>query len=167
MMKRILLMRHAKSSWSNPGLSDHQRPLNKRGKRDAPRMGRFLADEDLLPDLILCSTAARARATAEGIMDAPGFEGEVEYHDELYHADTYVFIELLQKLPETIRLPMLVGHNPEMSYFMEMICEVHEYLTTANAAVIELPVTKWAEVDHGAAGEIPDHMKVALSTWGM
>jgi phosphohistidine phosphatase len=64
-MKSVLILRHAKSSWKHPELSDHDRPLNKRGKRDAPIMGRLLKKEDLVPDIIMTSTAIRARSTAE------------------------------------------------------------------------------------------------------
>ena len=66
-MKTLLLMRHAKSSWSEPGLADHDRPLNKRGKQAAPEMGKLLRKEGLVPDLILCSTARRSRQTAEAV----------------------------------------------------------------------------------------------------
>ena len=78
-MKLLLILRHAKSSWKDPDLDDHDRPLNKRGRRDAPRMGRLLRKEDLLPDLILSSTAVRARMTAEMVADASRYRGPLEF----------------------------------------------------------------------------------------
>jgi len=78
-MKTLLILRHAKSSWKNPGLADHNRPLNKRGKRDAPRVGRLLRDKNLTPDLILSSTAKRALDTAEAAAESSGYEGEINH----------------------------------------------------------------------------------------
>ena len=76
-MKKIYILRHAKSSWKDEGLPDHDRPLNKRGKRDAPRMGRLLAEEGLVPDLIVSSTAKRAHKTTTEVADACGYKGEI------------------------------------------------------------------------------------------
>jgi phosphohistidine phosphatase len=73
-MKSILILRHAKSSRKDPDLTDHDRPLNKRGKRDAPRMGRLLRKENLVPDIIISSTAMRARATAQAVAKASGYK---------------------------------------------------------------------------------------------
>ena len=76
-MKTLLILRHAKSSWRDTSLDDHDRPLNERGRRDAPRRGQLLLEESLLPDLILCSTAARARRTAEIVVEASGAKCEM------------------------------------------------------------------------------------------
>ena len=69
-MKTLLVLRHAKSSWNDPALDDHERPLNKRGRRDAPRMGVLVREYGLIPDLIICSDAVRARVTAEAVAEA-------------------------------------------------------------------------------------------------
>jgi len=82
-MKTLLILRHAKSSWSHPGLSDHDRPLNKRGKRDAPRMGQLLREEGLLPDLIISSSAKRAKTTAERVSNESGYVGHNPSMEEL------------------------------------------------------------------------------------
>ncbi len=74
-MKTLLVQRHAKSSWKDPGLDDHDRPLNKRGKKDGPRMGRLVREEDLIPDLILSSTAVRAKNTAKEVAEISGYSG--------------------------------------------------------------------------------------------
>jgi phosphohistidine phosphatase len=82
-MKSILVLRHAKSSRKDPDLTDHNRPLNKRGKRDAPRMGRLLKKEDLVPDIIISSTAIRARATAEAVAKASGYRADITFNGSL------------------------------------------------------------------------------------
>ena len=81
-MKTLLILRHAKSSWKHTNLSDHERPLNKRGKKAAPLIGQLLYEQDLVPDIILSSTARRARNTAEIVAEVSGFEGEIYYLDD-------------------------------------------------------------------------------------
>ena len=83
-MKTLLLLRHAKSSWKDDTLTDHQRPLNKRGLATAPMMGQYLAEHGLLPDRIISSTAARAKHTAELIVEHSGFAGDLQFPDDLY-----------------------------------------------------------------------------------
>src|SRR6187431_2275879 len=94
-MKTLLLMRHAKSSWKDETLDDHDRPLNKRGKREAPQMGELLRDHQLVPDYILCSSARRARKTAESVAFAAGFRGETRITSELYMATPTRILEIL------------------------------------------------------------------------
>ena len=85
-MKTLLLLRHAKSSWKDESLTDHDRPLNKRGKKTAPLMGHLLREKNLVPDLVVSSTAVRARSTAEAAAEACGYPGEITLTDELYLA---------------------------------------------------------------------------------
>ena len=91
-MKTVLILRHAKSSWSNPSLADIDRPLNKRGKNDAPRMGTLIKEQDIVPDLILSSPALRARKTAEAVSEYSGFEGQIDFVPDFYPGDPYTFI---------------------------------------------------------------------------
>ena len=111
-MKILLLLRHAKSSWKNPGLADINRPLNKRGKRDAPRMGMFIRDQDLVPDIILSSPALRARKTAQAVFIESGYENEIEIHEDFYPGDPYAFIESLTEMADQINKAQIVAHNP-------------------------------------------------------
>src|SRR2546428_2406284 len=90
-MKSLLILRHAKSSWKHPELTDHDRPLNKRGKRDAPRIEEILRGEHLIPEAIISSTAARAHATAEAVAKASGYKGEVTLNRSLYAVDFVVW----------------------------------------------------------------------------
>ena len=99
-MKTVLILRHAKSSWNDPLLSDHDRPLNKRGKRDAPYIGEFLKRRQLVPDLILSSTAKRARKTAQAVAKASGSDGTVEIITSFYHSEPNTYISQLADLPD-------------------------------------------------------------------
>src|SRR5688572_21006606 len=101
-MKTLLLLRHAKSSWKDSDIDDHERPLNKRGKRDAPRMGRLLRDESLLPDLILASSAKRCRKTAEHVLHASGYHGETRITGDLYEANAARLRAVLAGLAESL-----------------------------------------------------------------
>ena len=97
-MKTLLILRHAKSSWKDASLADHDRPLNKRGKRDAPRMGRLLQEQDLVPDRIISSTAKRARNTAKAVAKACNCKDKVELTSEFYHAGPGAYLAVLQNV---------------------------------------------------------------------
>ncbi len=153
-MKTCLLMRHAKSSWKDLTLPDHDRPLKKRGKRDAPRMGTLLMDQNLTPDVILCSTAKRARQTVDGVLENCDFEGELNYLEELYHADYGTYLEVLSRLPNRIDTAMIVGHNPEMDEFLEDVCAVYDHMVTAAIALIQFLVDDWAELSSESQGDL-------------
>lgn len=113
-MKTILMMRHAKSDWGTPSLSDFDRPLNQRGLKDAPRMGNVLAQYDMVPDQILASPAKRAKHTAELVAEASGYAFDIAWQDHFYDATSADLIKTLQALPNDIQCPLLVGHNPTM-----------------------------------------------------
>lgn len=147
-------MRHAKSSWKDLTLPDHDRPLKKRGKRDAPRMGTLLMDQNLTPDVILCSTAKRARQTVDGVLENCDFEGELNYLEELYHADYGTYLEVLSRLPNRIDTAMIVGHNPEMDEFLEDVCAVYDHMVTAAIALIQFLVDDWAELSSESQGDL-------------
>ena len=85
-MKTLLVLRHAKSSWNDPALDDHERPLNKRGRRDAPRMGELVREYGLIPDVVISSDAVRARLTAEAVAEAARYPGEILLDPRLYMA---------------------------------------------------------------------------------
>lgn len=111
-MKTLLMMRHAKSSWKDASMADQERPLNKRGRRDAPRMGQRLQDAGLFPQSILSSTAERARQTATAVADATGFEGEIHFDATLYAAAPEAYLAALRGVPAETRVALLIGHNP-------------------------------------------------------
>ena len=155
-MKTLLLMRHAKSSWRDHSLSDHDRPLNSRGKDTAPLMGKHLAEMDVLPDVILCSTAKRAKQTVEYLLQSLQFDGDVIYSRMLYHAGDEVFSEELSKLSDRIDTAMIVGHNPGMEYALETYCGEWHRMPTAAVARIEFEIDTWKEVEDEIEGNLTD-----------
>lgn len=153
-MKTLLILRHAKSSWADARLADHDRPLNKRGKRDAPRMGQLLHDEDLVPDLIVSSTAKRARATAAAVAEAADYDGEVRLDPSLYHGEPEDYYEVLRTLEDDLQRVMVVGHNPGMEALVEALTDQDEHLPTAALAHVTLPIDRWREVDDECRGRL-------------
>jgi phosphohistidine phosphatase len=145
-MKTLLLMRHAKSSWSEPGLADHDRPLNKRGKQAAPEMGKLLRKEELTPDMILCSTARRSRETAKAVAEACGYEGDIESQRDLYSSDAACYVDVLRHLPDRVKRVLLVGHNPEIEELLDMLTGSAERMTTGAIAHVDLPISQWKEL---------------------
>jgi phosphohistidine phosphatase len=145
-MKTLLLLRHAKSSWKDADLDDHDRPLNKRGKRDAPRMGRLLKDENLLPDFILSSTAKRARKTVEHVIAESGFRGETRITGELYMAGGQQLRGVVAALPEPLARALVIGHNPGLEELLESLTGSYAPLSTAALAHVELDIELWAQV---------------------
>jgi phosphohistidine phosphatase len=114
-MKWVLLLRHAKSSWKNPDLADHDRPLNKRGKHDAPLMGRLLKREDI----IISSTATRARATAEAV--AKAYKGEIVLNKSLYAAGPEAYLGVIHDLSDEGVRVLIFGHNPGLEELVELL----------------------------------------------
>jgi phosphohistidine phosphatase len=108
--KHLYLLRHAKSSWSDPGLTDHDRPLAPRGRRAAALIGEHLRAAQLAPPLILCSSARRARETLEHLQ----LGGEAEVESALYGASPDELLDRLRRLPEDLDTVMLIGHNPSI-----------------------------------------------------
>jgi phosphohistidine phosphatase len=153
-MKKLIILRHAKSSWKNLELADFERPLNKRGKRDAPRMGRLLREENIVPDLIISSSAKRARLTAEIVAEESGYENEIIYSRDLYAAWTDAFIYALNNLESDYECVMVVGHNPGLEELIEVLTDEVESMPTAAVALVELPIENWDELDDDITGEL-------------
>ena len=156
-MKTLLILRHAKSDWGNSQLSDHDRPLNDRGKYDAPRMGAWLKHKKMVPELIISSTAERALTTAELVAQACEFEGELRPAKNFYLAGPPTYVETLNKLPDSFERVMVVGHNPGMEELVSLLTDKDRPLTTANVAVVELPITSWAELTIFSDGRLKHH----------
>ncbi len=146
-MKTLLILRHAKSSWNYPELSDYDRPLNSRGKRDAPRMGKYLRQQSLIPDRILTSSAKRARKTANKVAKSCDYTGKVKKIEAFYDAVPGVYFEVLQGLPDKYQCVMVVGHNPTMERLVNHLTGQIERMPTAALAHIELPIQHWDALD--------------------
>lgn len=145
-MKTLLIFRHGKSSWDYPDLPDHDRPLQKRGKRDAPRMGKLLKDEKLVPDLIITSTAERAHRTAELVAENCGYSGEIQCSGALYHSSPEDFTGILNVVADVYERVMIVGHNPVFENFLENLTGESERLPTAAVAQVSLQISDWSEL---------------------
>jgi phosphohistidine phosphatase len=154
MMKTLFLLRHAKSSWKDASLADHDRPLNPRGRRDAPRMGRLLADEGLSPGVIVSSTSRRTRETVELLLGELPFSGEVVFQREIYHGGLEEFIDVLMRLDDEISSVMIVGHNPGMEMAVEDLTGNYVRMPTASLAVIELPILLWEDLNLEVEGRL-------------
>lgn len=137
-------------------MGDHDRPLNKRGKKDAPRMGQLLKHEELTPDLIISSTANRAMTTAEATALACDYEEEIKYTRQFYHADPETYLMVLNGLPDSIERVMVVGHNPGMEELVALLTDVDTRFTTANIAHVQLPIAQWRELNETVVGELLD-----------
>ena len=146
-MKLLSILRHAKSSWSDSSLDDHDRPLNKRGTRDAPRMGHLIRERGLVPDVILSSTARRARQTALVVAETAGFPDEVRFTRTLYGAGPDDLLDALRGLPEACAHVLVVAHNPGLEELLVTLVGESHTLPTAALAVVELPVESWRELD--------------------
>jgi phosphohistidine phosphatase len=153
-MKTLLLLRHAKSSWNQPELHDHDRPLNKRGKKEAPKVGRYLKDNDLEPDLILSSTARRAQDTAQSVLEESGFSGQIDLYQDLYLSDTSAYLDILRCLSDDANRVLVVGHNPDLEELLTLLTDVTEHLTTAALAQVDLPITSWQELSEATDGRL-------------
>jgi phosphohistidine phosphatase len=158
-MKEIILMRHAKSSWKDSELKDFDRPLNKRGKKDAPKMGKILMEKDTIPDRIFSSSAKRAKSTAKAVAKKISFEDDVILMDELYLAEPETILDLLQSQADELNRIMVVGHNPGMEWFLQMVCGEVVSLPTASVAQIQVPIDHWSELNKDVEGELLNRWK--------
>ena len=145
-MKTLLILRHAKSSWKDGHLADHDRPLNKRGKRATKLIGGLLEAEDLLPDVILCSTAVRARTTAERVAHRAGYEGSIEFLPALYHAEPQAYLDAVAVVSDSHERVMVVGHNPGLQDLVTVTTGAYERFPTAALAQVEYEIDAWPQV---------------------
>lgn len=156
-MKTLLVLRHAKSSWDDPALEDHQRPLNGRGRRDAPRMGDLLRAEQLVPTVIITSDAVRAHATARAVAQAANYSGRIVVDPRLYHADPEDILTVLQTISDpNARTVMIVGHNPGLENLIEQLTGESQPMPTAALAHLVLPLKSWRDLDASTRATLID-----------
>lgn len=143
-MKKLLLMRHAKSSFEESDTADFERGLNKRGEKDAPRMGKLLKEKDLVPDLILSSKAVRTSKTAEIVADKCGYKKEILYVEGFYLGEPPVYLEALRGLgDDDTETVLVIGHNPGLETLLQIMTDHVESLPTGAIAYLELPIRSW------------------------
>jgi phosphohistidine phosphatase len=164
--KQLFVLRHAKSSWDNPGLDDHERPLASRGQRAVAVLSEHLRDIDIRPDLVLCSTSRRTRETLEGVAPA----GEVLIERELYAASAGDVVERLRRLPDETDSVMVIGHNPALQIIVlrlvangdpvpdgSDLAEVKQKFPTGALATLTFECS-WSELGPGCA-ELADYVR--------
>jgi phosphohistidine phosphatase len=154
MPRLLLLLRHGKSSWEEEGLADRDRPLTKRGKRDALAQGARLAAAGVMPQIILTSSAKRAHGTAKRVAGASGYGGEIVVNERLYFQGLGPYYEALAALPAEVTTAMVVGHNPPVEQMAARLCGQAVAMSTAVAVAIELPVDTWAALDDATRGAL-------------
>jgi phosphohistidine phosphatase len=144
-MKTLFLLRHAKSSWQNEGQPDSERPLNERGKRAAPLIGKFMRQQKMRPDLILCSPAERARQTIALVGAAAAFKAELRYDERIYAATAARLFAVVSQIDESACRVLIVGHNPGLEELLESLTGEIQHMPTAALAHLTLGVEKWAD----------------------
>lgn len=155
--KKVLLMRHAKSSWSNPGLRDFDRPLNKRGKKDAPRMGKYLKELQLIPNQIFSSPAERAKSTILKVVKELELPiSQITWDENLYFNGAQSYLDVIQYADDSSDVVMTVGHNPMTEDAISALSghTSAKAIKTATIACFEFNVDWWKDVQFG-----PDALK--------
>ena len=147
-MKTIWLIRHAKSSWKNMSLRDFERPLNSRGKRDAPLMGKKLFESGFMPDMVFSSPAKRARITAIEICKATHFPvNDIIWEQMIYGASSLNLLSLINKLNDEIQSVCIFGHNPTLTDFSNYLGGDNIYnIPTCGVVEISFETDHWSEI---------------------
>ena len=154
-MKTLIVLRHAKSE--HPlGVADFDRGLNERGKRDALRVGEVLRERGLTPDIIVSSSARRARKTAHRVAQNFGYERDIVETEDLYEAGPWGIITVIQQIPEEAATAVIVGHNPGFWGLVQTLGGAIDHFPTAAWAGLRLPVEFWAEVTEMTRGELAE-----------
>jgi phosphohistidine phosphatase len=145
-MKTLFILRHAKSSWGNPELSDFDRQLNAQGLKTVPRMGETIFDNEFQPTLVLSSPAKRAKQTAVLIKETAQIKGKIEYDERIYEASPHRLLQIIAETDEKIESLMLVGHNPGLEGLIKILTGEVQAMPTAALAVIDLETENWREI---------------------
>jgi phosphohistidine phosphatase len=146
-MKTLFLIRHAKSSWDDTALPDKDRPLNDRGRRDAPKMGERLANRDVKPDLILSSPAMRALKTAEIIAKKLDYKRkDIVVDDRLYAVGADDLLDVIRKLGDKLERVMLFGHNPELTELAHRLSSKITHMPTCAVAEFTFDAKSWSKI---------------------
>ncbi len=155
----LILMRHAKSDWSDTALSDHDRPLNQRGRRDAPKMANWLADLDLIPDQVLCSSSARTRETVTRMIDCWTSKPQVSLSERLYEASPEDIFKVVRRRGGAADRLLVVGHNPGMTALVSQLAGKFTEMPTAAIAVFRVDCDSWPDLRSTTAMQLIEHMR--------
>jgi phosphohistidine phosphatase len=149
-MKTLLLLRHAKSSWKDAGVKDFDRPLNQRGLKAAPAVGKLMKKRKLQPDLVISSPAERARQTTELVLAGAGLKTEVRHDERIYEATGARLLEVVTQIEDDASVVMLVGHNPGLEELLAVLTDETLSMSTAALACVALNLEKWSKVRAGS-----------------
>lgn len=144
-MKTLFLLRHAKSSWDNANQADFERPLNKRGREAAPLIGRFIRQNEVKPDVIISSTATRARETTELVIDASKLKPELRFDKRIYDATWLDLLKVIAGIEDEKESALLVGHNPGFEETVFRLTDEKVTMPTAALVKIKLDIEHWNE----------------------
>jgi phosphohistidine phosphatase len=148
-MKKLFIIRHAKSSWKDESLTDFERPLNKRGEKNAPFMGKYLKQENIFPDLIISSKALRAKTTAEIISSNIGYPLEkIDFSKDIYLKSHSMIIEDIKNLDNKLNIIFLVGHNPDLNILAYNLVNLIENIPTTGVVEIEFDTNSWKDISN-------------------
>jgi phosphohistidine phosphatase len=160
--RRLLILRHAKSSWADATGDDWERPLTDRGRRDATHVGQLLRRVSLVPDLIVSSDAVRAETTARLVVDAAGYAGKVVLSPALYHATPDKIVEVLRDVRDrSARSIMIVAHNPGLADLVARLTGERVEMSTAALANVALAIDEWRQLDVTTRGTLIDFWRPA------
>jgi len=148
-MRTLLLMRHAKSRWKDESLADDERPLNERGKLAAARMGRFLAEHNLVPEAVVCSTAKRARQTAKRVKESAGCTVKTRKTATLYFHGSEAYLREAASLPGDVHTALLIGHNPDLESLVARLGGKHIDIPTATVVHLTADMSDWGDIADG------------------
>lgn len=144
-MKKLYIIRHAKSEWKDLMLRDFERPLNKRGKKDAPFMGRVLKKKGVIPDAIYSSPAKRAKSTAKKIAKEIGFQRDIIYDRDIFEASVVTLKSVINSIDDKYDTVFLFGHNPGLNDLVEDLVDIQENLPTSGIVEIDFECKKWSK----------------------
>src|SRR4051794_22872207 len=161
-MRRLMLLRHAKSDWSAPGARDLDRPLSARGREAAPKMGAYMARHALVPDIIIASPATRVAETLEHVLLAFKTAPKIRRDERVYESGADTLLAMIKETPKAVHSLLLVGHNPGMAELASLLIaagdldarqQLIEKFPTAALAVIDFPLDDWGKL-HPKAGRL-------------
>jgi|SRR5918999_4732202 phosphohistidine phosphatase len=165
-MKTLLILRHAKSSLKDPSIPDHDRPLDELAKQDALHMGNLLKEKGLIPDFILSSTALRARATTELVVEGCQYKGDIILEQSLYQAKSKDYIRIIGGLSDKYLRVLFVGHNPAVEEAIEILTGSSDVTMSACAlAHLNLPIEKWSDFKSGNKQENTSSGAELIKVW--
>lgn len=153
-MKTLFLMRHAKSSWKDDGLADHERPLKKRGKKDIKLIAKVMKKNNFKPDLIITSSAVRAKDTADLMAEALEYKGKVIVSDDLYMGEPSDYMKVLKDIKDKYESVLIVGHNPGLEAYLQIIDGKIESLSTSGLGYLVLAIDEWEDITLESMGDL-------------